>query len=40
MSTLRHFTVVPRLPDPLERLRDIAANKTYGDITTMPSGVT
>ena len=26
MPTLRHFTVVPRLPPPLERLRDIAYN--------------
>ncbi len=26
MSTLRHFTVVPRLPPPLQRLRDIAFN--------------
>ena len=26
MSTLRHFTVVPRLPPTLQRLRDIAYN--------------
>jgi kynureninase len=26
--------------DAMERLRDIAANKSYADITTMPSGVT
>jgi kynureninase len=33
-------TSFTELFDAMERLRDIAANKSYADITTMPAGVT